>query len=110
MELNLNINIYISIKIFSITMTRDSEGILRVCDEGLCTNYDPDKKGSTGVRAHNIKGLLVYVCFNFKGDFEHKNENYCSGKYCSNRQLKEDLQIKDDQDIGDNPCVIKAYD
>ena len=67
----------------------DSNGILESCYQGSCVNYNPDKDKPTGVKAHNIEGLVIYECLNFKENSEQKKENYCGGQYCSNRQIKE---------------------
>ena len=69
-------------------MPNNSNGILRECYQGLCANYLPDKTKPTKIKAHNIEGLVIHECLNFEESKKQEEENYCSGQFCSNRQLR----------------------
>ncbi len=74
-------------------MTIDSKGILHRSYMGQCANYDPDITKPTGVKAHDVLGLIIYECLNCSQTPEGVARGHnCGGiEYCLNHKPKTDL-------------------
>jgi hypothetical protein len=71
-------------------MTKDSNGILSRSVVGSCTNYNPDKTKSTGVKAHDVAGLIIYECLNCEPTEKGNEIGHSCGDimYCSKYEPK----------------------
>lgn len=71
-------------------MTIDNEGILHNSTVGGCRNYNPDINRPTGVKAHDVEGLLIYKCLNCTPtELGTKIKHTCGAlRYCERFEAK----------------------